>query len=590
MKFDFFKLWVPIVTLSSILGASGCVGTGRAVSDPLASTAANSRMTVRSGTVNSPALPKAADGLDVTAAPLPSATAETEAERGLTVAVDQVRFVSGESVLVQSTTTGTQADSRIRLTSLHREHTSPEMLPADPSASQPAGFDQPQITNPLSPEADETDVATVMLDLPMALSMVGGQHPAVGFARWRVQEAYAQLNRAQVLWLPSIQSGFSFNRHDGNLQNSDGFILDVNRNSFQYGLGAGAVGAGTTQRPGVIAQFHRADSYFLPNIAERNAWARSHAANATVNAQLLQVAVSYLDLLDAGQELSILADTRAKSVALSKLTRDFADSGQGLQADADRMQTELLLAEGRLSAARERTEVAAVRLAQALSLDAGQSIVPLDTAVVPIEMVALEQDRPQLIGTGLHNRPELKEAKALVSAACEQYKRQKYAPFVPSVLLGFTAGGFGGGLGNSLGNVASRYDFDALASWEIRNLGLGERHARREATAQIQQAKFEQVRVMDRVAREISEAHARVNHSRQRIAITEQTIRVAEDSYTRNLSRIRNGQGLPLEVLQSLEALEEARRAYLAAVVDFNEAQFRLQWSLGWPVSPHTES
>jgi outer membrane protein TolC len=38
-------------------------------------------------------------------------------------------------------------------------------------------------------------------------------------------------------------------------------------------------------------------------------------------------------------------------------------------------------------------------------------------------------------------------------------------------------------------------------------------------------------------------------------------------------------------VLQSIRALEEAQRAYLDAVADYNEAQFRLQWSLGWPVS-----
>ena len=115
-------------------------------------------------------------------------------------------------------------------------------------------------------------VNTVELNLPSALAMVGGQHPAVGFAQWRVQEAYAQLARAEILWLPSIQAGFSFDRHDGNLQASDGNIVDVNRNSFQYGLGAGAVGAGATQRPGLVAQFHMADAIFEPKIAEKRAW------------------------------------------------------------------------------------------------------------------------------------------------------------------------------------------------------------------------------------------------------------------------------------------------------------------------------
>jgi len=192
----------------------------------------------------------------------------------------------------------------------------------------------------------------IQLNLPTALSMVGGQHPAVGFAQWRVQEAYAQLDRARVLWLPSIQPGFSFHKHDGNYQASDGSIVDVHRNSFQYGLGAGATGAGTTNpRPGIVAQFHLADAIFQPKIMEITSWARGHAVNGIVNEQLLNVAVAYLELLNAEQDLRIVEQTQALTSELAELTRDFAETGQGLQADADRLQTELILVEDRLASA-----------------------------------------------------------------------------------------------------------------------------------------------------------------------------------------------------------------------------------------------
>ena len=45
-------------------------------------------------------------------------------------------------------------------------------------------------------------------------------------------------------------NGVSYNRHEGNLQDSAGAILDVSRSSLQAGLGAGAVGAGTTNTTG----------------------------------------------------------------------------------------------------------------------------------------------------------------------------------------------------------------------------------------------------------------------------------------------------------------------------------------------------
>jgi outer membrane protein TolC len=51
------------------------------------------------------------------------------------------------------------------------------------------------------------------------------------------------------------------------------------------------------------------------------------------------------------------------------------------------------------------------------------------------------------------------------------------------------------------------------------------------------------------------------------------------------LDRIRDGQGLPIEALQAIQALEASERAYLSAVADYNRAQLQLQWALGWPVN-----
>ena len=459
----------------------------------------------------------------------------------------------------------------------------PELPPLAPPSSE-AGDAQPaRLTETV--ETIPVQQAGLQLNLPTALSMVGGEHPAVGMAQWRVQEAYARFDQARVLWLPSIQPGLSFHRHDGNYQASNGAIVDVNRGSYQYGLGAGATGAGTTPRAGLQAQFHLADAIFQPQIAEKTAWAQGHAAAGIVNSQLRDVAVGYLQLLRTKQDLRIIEETRLHTADIAKLTSDYASAGQGLQADADRLQTELNLVEDRLATAQERAEVAFANLAQLLSIDANERIVPLDPTVVSLTLVPPEHDKATLISTGLSNRPELQESQALVAAAQNQFKRQKSAPFVPSVLLGFSTGGFGGGNGGSVNNVNDRYDFDAVLTWQIRNFGLGERAARRESEAQVQQAEFAQIRIMDQVAREVSTAYSQVTRRAERITITQKAIQTAQHSYERNLSRIRDGKGLPLEVLQSVRALEDAQRAYLNAVIDHNQAQFQLQWAVGWSVS-----
>jgi outer membrane protein TolC len=446
--------------------------------------------------------------------------------------------------------------------------------------------EQESAPNALAQVATE---AAVPINLPTALAMIGGQHPIVGFARWRVQEAYAQLDRAKVMWLPSIQSGFNYRRRDGNYQDVQGAIVDVNLNSFNYGLGAGAVGAGSPSQPGIVARFHLADALFLPKVAEKTAWARQHAATATLNQQLLNGGVAYIDLLEAYQDAEIIAAAVKRTSDLVELTENFAVAGEGLKSDADRTATELSLLQTRQLAVRERQLVASTRLARVLSIPMTSSILPQDTVAVPLEMITQVSDEPTLISTGLATRPELKESQALVAAACEAYKREKFAPFVPSVLLGFSSTSFGGGLGSNADNFAGRYDIEAMMVWEMRNLGFGEGAARRERSAQVQQATFAKLRIMDQVAQEVTEANVQVGIRRQQVDMAQTAISRARDSYQRNIDRIRDGQGLPIEVLQAIQALEASERAYLRAVVDYNRSQLQLQWALGWPVNAMPE-
>ncbi|MEM1062883.1 MAG: hypothetical protein AAGJ97_11210, partial [Planctomycetota bacterium] len=263
----------------------------------------------------------------------------------------------------------------------------------------------PQVWSEPAPVVRAEAADIFELNLPTALSMVGGRHPVVGLARWRVQAAYAELDHANVLWLPSIRPGFSFHRHDGNYQASDGSIIDVNRNSFQYGLGSNATGAGTTPNPGVVATFHVADAIFAPEIAEKAAWASGHAATAATNRQLLDVALAYQRLVAAEQDARILDVSRGRTAELAKLTADFAEAGEGLQADADRLQTELALVGNRSAEARERSGTASIRLAEAASIGGSRRLVPLDFTALPIDLGLDVGDTASLVTSGLSRRP-----------------------------------------------------------------------------------------------------------------------------------------------------------------------------------------
>lgn len=425
---------------------------------------------------------------------------------------------------------------------------------------------------------------TLQLDLSSTLAMVSGQSPLVAHAAARYEEAYARLAGAKVLWVPSIRAGVSYHHHDGNLQASGGGIVDVDRSSMQGGLGAGAVGAGTTPVPGVVAQFHATDAIFQPRINEHAASARSHAVDAAVNDALLDGALAYLELLRAEQLRAVANETLDNANQLAKLTSAFADSGQGPQADADRAKTEAAIRKNETARAEEAVEVANARLVEALSADPATRIVPTELVVVPLHLIDPGMASGELLAMGLANRPELGEARHLVCEAVNRYERERFAPLLPSVLLGMSETSFGGGLGGNLGNSEHRFDFDAVAFWELRNLGFGELAARDERWSVYEQRQLEEVRLMDRVAREINVAHAQVRSRQGQIAVAESAVETATESYSRNTTRIQEGVGLPIETLQAIQALDQARREYVRTVVDYNAAQFRLHRALGWAI------
>jgi outer membrane protein TolC len=330
--------------------------------------------------------------------------------------------------------------------------------------------------------------------------------------------------------------------------------------------------------------FHTKDAIYQPRITERLLAASRQANRATTNDILLDTALAYNELLEACQVQAVANQTLDNSRQLAKVTADYAQTGQGLPSDADGAQAELATREVEAQRSIESVQVASVRLARLLSEDPLISLVPQEDEIAPIDIAPVQCPMQELVATGLSNRPELAESRFLVDAAVQRLRREQNAPLIPSVLLGMSYGTNGGGLGSQITNFGDRMDFDALAYWEVRNLGLGEQAARNEAAARLEQARWRQVQVMDQVASEIAEAYAQVASRRAQIEMSRTAITAARNSYQRNSQRIHDALGLPIEVLQSIQALDAAQRQYVRSVADYNRAQFRLQRALGWHI------
>jgi outer membrane protein TolC len=166
-------------------------------------------------------------------------------------------------------------------------------------------------------------------------------------------------------------------------------------------------------------------------------------------------------------------------------------------------------------------------------------------------------------------------------------------------LLGYSAGSFGGGSDRAFtgilqangsilqqarfGNFNSREDFDAMMYWSLRNLGVGNLALIRVSRSQLRQSELRAVETLDLVRAEVASAQARVLARFAQIEINEKAIKSGQFAFNEDFARIRNGVGLPIELLDSLRLLGRSRFAYLDAIVDYNRAQFEMYVALGQP-------
>src|SRR5271157_4144085 len=179
------------------------------------------------------------------------------------------------------------------------------------------------------------------IDLDTALRLAGVQNPEFNLARQRVLEAVAMRQFAAAQILPSINPGMNYDSHTGNLQQSNGNILSVHRSALYVGAGANAVAAGTVDIPGVFLGGNTAVGIFNYLVSRQLVRQREFDNIAVRNQVFLKVALAFSELLRSEGRRAVALQAREEAQAIAKLTADYAVTGQGRYADANRAATEL---------------------------------------------------------------------------------------------------------------------------------------------------------------------------------------------------------------------------------------------------------
>src|SRR6185437_13554151 len=114
---------------------------------------------------------------------------------------------------------------------------------------------------------------------------------------------------------------------------------------------------------------------------------------------------------------------------IARLTAEFASTGQGRKADADRGEVELKRRDAEFSQAEGETIAASARLAQLLNLDPSVRLRPIDGWVVPTPLVPDPVPLADLMAIALMERPELAARRSEISTALYELSLSKLLPF-----------------------------------------------------------------------------------------------------------------------------------------------------------------
>ncbi len=424
------------------------------------------------------------------------------------------------------------------------------------------------------------------IDLNTALRLADVQNPQVLIARQLVLEAVAQRQLAAAQFIPSINGGTSYDTHAGNLQQSNGNILSVNRSAVYVGAGSFAVAAGTVTIPGVVLAGNVAEGLFRYLVSRQVVRQAEFGNVATRNQAFLRVCEAYCDLLQAEGRRAIAEEIARDAQEVVKITADFARTGLGRPADADRAATELARRRAEIRLREGEMISASARLCRVLNLDPSVRLHPTDAFIVPAPLVPDPIPMCELIALALTHRPEMGERRAVVKQALLVLHGARALPFSPTIFLGYSAGGFGGGsnlVRPIFGAFGGRQDFDAIAYWTLQNMGIGNVALIQVARAHLGVTEFQELAMLDHIRDEVAEAYARTHARYEQILEEEEAVRSGIRGFQEDLGRARQAAGLPIEVLNNLKLKAEAQMEYLEAIVDYNRAHFELYVALGQP-------
>lgn len=421
------------------------------------------------------------------------------------------------------------------------------------------------------PAASTNGVAAtnlLVIDLPAALQLAGARSLDLQIAREKLAEAKALRESSVWQFFPSISPGFGYRRHDNLIQNVQGEIIDVHKDSYTVG-------------PVIAAQVDLGDAIYKNLAARQLVRAAEFGIESQRQESILAAALGYFDLAKAQVAVGVAQEAVKISQDYAEQVGRAVDAGVAFKGDALRAQVQSEKNHLTLRQAQEQRGVAAARLVQTLHLEGAVELAAREDELAPLSLVATNSALDMLVVQAFSTRPELAQSRFLTGAAREAKKGAVYGPLIPSVGAQVFVGGLGGGSQTSPDRFGASEDYQFTLGWRIGPGGLFDRGRIRAADARWKIADLNGQKLADEVTRQVTESFTRWQSLTDQMFTARRAIEAAAEALRLTGQRKEFAVGAVLENIQAEQDLTRARLDYLNAIGDFNKAQFALSRAIG---------
>ncbi len=403
----------------------------------------------------------------------------------------------------------------------------------------------------------------IRVDLATALRLAGADNIDVRLALEKMAEAKAADEAATWQFFPWLSPGISYRAHDNRIQNVEGRMIDVYRDSTSFG-------------PSLMLQLDIGESIYRKLAASRLSSAAVHGAEARLQETLSSAVAAYFECAEAQAGVALARENVSLSEEYYRQLGKAGEAGLAFRGDVLRVRSQMERQRADFAAAVEKQSLASTRLGQILRINPRIQLLAQESELTPVVMVQTNSPLGGLIQKALSRRPEIFESQANVEAAAETRKGARYGPLYPSLGAQVFVGGLEGGNQVSHTSAAESQDYQVTLSWRIGPGGIFDRSRTRLAESRLRSAELVSSKVQEDIARQVADALASAVAAGEKLARLTSAMAAADEAFRLARSRREFGIGVVAETILAEQEFTRLRLDQLNAISRHNKAQYQL--------------